>query len=94
MCLDKFAAALRLRWPWLERMDSSKIWAGSSNPCSEADMDIFYAATKITIGNGCKISFWDAPWLEGRKPKEIAPLIFECLKRKSWKINKSMEANV
>jgi hypothetical protein len=42
----------------------------------EKDIDIFYAATKINNGNGRKTPFWDAPWLDGRKPKEFAPLIF------------------
>jgi hypothetical protein len=44
-------------------------------------MDIFFAPTKITIGNGCKNSFWDAHWLEGRNPKDIASLIFVCSKK-------------
>jgi hypothetical protein len=39
------------------------------------DMNIFYAATHITIGNGCKTPFWEAPWLQGRKPKFFFPLI-------------------
>jgi hypothetical protein len=59
--LEKFATALRLRWPWLEWKDNTKIWAGSGNPCTELDMDIFYAATTISLGNGRKTSFWHAP---------------------------------
>jgi hypothetical protein len=70
--LDKFATALRLRWPWLEWKDESKIWAGTGNPCNEKDMEIFYAATTITLGNGRKTPFWHAPWLEGKRPKDIA----------------------
>jgi hypothetical protein len=38
-------------------------------------MEIFYAATAITLGNGRKTPFWHAPWVHGRMPKDIA-LIF------------------
>jgi hypothetical protein len=48
--LDKFATALRLRWPWLEWKSNDKIWVGSGNPCTDKDMDIFYATTTITLG--------------------------------------------
>jgi hypothetical protein len=71
--MDKFATALQLRWPWLEWKDNTKIWAGTGNPCNENDMQIFYAATTITLGNGRKTPFWHAPWLEGMMPKEIVP---------------------
>jgi hypothetical protein len=46
-------------------------------------MDIFSAVTTITLGNGKKTPFWQAPWLHGMKPIEIAPLIFEASKRKN-----------
>jgi hypothetical protein len=81
--LDKFAIALCLRWPWMEWTDPNKIQVGFGNPCSEEDMQIFYAATSITIGNGMKTPFWHAPWLNGRSPKDIAPTIFESSKRKN-----------
>jgi hypothetical protein len=93
MNLDKFATTLRLRWPWLEWKDSSKIWAGSKSPCSKENMEVFYAATTIAVGNGRKTPFWEAPWLDGRKPKGIAPLIFASSKRKSWNVNKVLEDN-
>jgi hypothetical protein len=53
-------------------------------------MDIFYAATAITLGNGKKTPFWHAPWLQGRKPIDIAPLIFVASKRKNWKVSQAL----
>jgi hypothetical protein len=48
-------------------------------------MDIFYAATTISVGNGQRMPFWDALWLGGRKPKDIDPLIYSPTKEKSGK---------
>jgi hypothetical protein len=61
--LDMFATDLCLRWPWLEWKDNSKIWAGSENPYTDKDMEIFYSATIVYLGNGYKTLFWHAPWL-------------------------------
>jgi hypothetical protein len=43
----------------------------------EVDMNLFYAATTITIGNGEKTPFWEAPWLNESRPIDIEPLIFQ-----------------
>jgi hypothetical protein len=53
--------------------EPSKIWVGLGNPCDDMDMDLFYASTTITLGNGEKTPFWKAPWLNGLKPIDIAP---------------------
>ena len=80
---DNFARALRLKWLWFEWKEPSKLWVGLGNPCTEEDRDFFYASTSIIVGNGAKTPFWDSPWLLGRKPKDIAPLVFEASRRKN-----------
>ena len=83
---NKFTRALRLRWPWYEWKEPIKMCVGMGNPCDEEDLEFFYASTTIIVGNGAKTPFWDSPWLFGRKPKDIAPLIHEASTRKNWKV--------
>jgi hypothetical protein len=87
---EKFARDLRLRWPWYEWRHPTKLWVGMGNPCDEVDMDLFYASTSISLGNGKIASFWDSPWLNDTKPKYIAPLIYEASTRKRWKVNQAL----
>jgi hypothetical protein len=63
------------------------------NPWDKVDMDLSYASTTITIGNGKIASFWDSPWLNGSKHKDIAPLIYEASTRKKWKFHQALLAN-
>jgi hypothetical protein len=53
-------------------------------------MDRFFASTTITVGNGKIAPFWDSPWLNGRKPKNIDPLIYEVSTRTKWKVNQAL----
>jgi hypothetical protein len=43
------------------------------NPCNKDDMELFYALTSVTIGNGTKASFWDDSWVDGISTKILAP---------------------
>jgi hypothetical protein len=61
--LTKFASALRMRRLWHEWNDETKPWAGLGTPCTPQDKELFAAATRVTIGNGKKAQFWEAPWL-------------------------------
>jgi hypothetical protein len=88
--IDKFARALRLWWPWVKWKNKEKIWVGLGNPCTAEDMEFFYAASTITVGSGGKASFWETPWLDVKKLKEIALLNFLASKKK-WSIKKAME---
>jgi hypothetical protein len=66
------------------------VWA---NPCVVADMELFYVITKISLGNGNIAPFWDSPWLNGRNPKDIAPLVPETSTHKKWKVKQAMHNN-
>jgi hypothetical protein len=91
--MDKFARALRLRWPWLVWKDAERAWVDLGHPCDEEDMALFYECTSITVGNGQRASFWHSPWLGGRKPKDIAPSIFAISKHKNDTIHRALDLN-
>jgi hypothetical protein len=82
-----------MRWLWHEWNDETKPWAGLGTPCTPQDKELFAVATRVTIGNGKKVQFWEAPWLDGRRPKDIAPLIFKDSKRRKCTVSKAMENN-
>jgi hypothetical protein len=56
-------------------------------------MELFYAATVITLGDGKKTPFWHAPWLHGKRPIDVAPLIYESSKRKSWRVAQALDGD-
>ena len=91
--LEKFATALRLRWLWYEWADPPKTWAGTGTPCNDDDRDLFAAATTVSVGNGCKAKFWESSWLNGMRPKDIAPKIFDLSKKKSTSVQKALLNN-
>jgi hypothetical protein len=80
--LHKFARALRLRWLWQEWTAPEKAWVGMEVPCDDANRLLFANFTRITLGDGAKASFWHSGWLQGRRPKDIAPLLYAKSARK------------
>jgi hypothetical protein len=85
--LENFGRALRLRWLWQEWVDEFKPWAGAELSCNETDRLLFNSSTIITIGDGAKAHFWHNSRLEGEAPRNLAPHLFELVKRK----NKSVQ---
>jgi hypothetical protein len=46
------------------------------------DRHLFNAATRVTLGDGLKVSFLSSSWLNGQTLQGIAPQIFQASKRK------------
>lgn len=80
--LEKFARVLRLRWLWHEWKSPDKAWVGSGTPCDDTDKLLFATTTTIKIGDGATTSFWESAWWEGRRLKDVAPLVYAQLQRK------------
>jgi hypothetical protein len=38
---------------------------------------LFFSSTWIQVGNGKTTPFWEAKWLFGAAPKELAPNLFQ-----------------
>jgi hypothetical protein len=62
-------------------------------PCTEHDKLLFAACTTITLGDEHKASFWSLGWLQGRRPKDIAPLLFGKSKKKNRMVAEALHDN-
>ena len=63
-------------------------WLRNAN--DEADRNLFNAATRVTVGNGLKASFWGSSWLDGLPAKVIAPDLLRASKRKNRKVHDAL----
>lgn len=80
--LDKFGRALWLRWLWQEWTKDDKPWIGSELPCRKEDRQLFYSST-TSMWEMSKRKFWHLSWLEGIDPRNLAPHLFQLVKRKT-----------
>ena len=53
---------------------------------NDVDRQLFRVSTIVTIGNGEKAEFWEASWLQGRAPRDIAPSLYKLAWRKHLKV--------
>lgn len=89
--LDRFSHALRLRWLWYEWTTPEKPWVGTETPNDDVDRQLFNAATRVTIGEGRKASFWSSSWLNGTLHKDLVPLIFKAYRRKNRRVQDALK---
>ena len=61
------------------------------NPCDSTDRELFFAATTITVGDGRTTRLWYSPWLEGKKPKNIAPLVLASSSNKNKSVKEATQ---
>jgi hypothetical protein len=74
---DCFGRALRLRWMWFN-WDSQDIpWKGLAKFQDKTDRTLFFASIVIEINDSSSTPFWEARWVNGVSPKELAPNLFD-----------------
>jgi hypothetical protein len=90
--------ALRVRWCWLRRTDSSRPWQGLPALNDPEANDVFQSLAVFRVGDGESILFCTDRWINGRSAGDIAPevtalvptrrsyarKVSEALQDKSW----------
>lgn len=71
-------------------MHDSKPWVGSDLPCNKADRLLFNASTIVTVGDGQKARFWHNSWLEREVPRNLAPHLFQLVRRKNRTVQEEL----
>jgi hypothetical protein len=57
--------ALRLRWLWLDRVDSDNTWSGYFFRADRSAHAFFEALVTVQVGDGSRALFWSDRWLNG-----------------------------
>jgi hypothetical protein len=89
--LDKFSRALRLRWLWYNWNQVDRPWKHLLRVSDHSDRQLFFLSTIISLGNGQDTPFWEAKWLNGMAPKEVAPNLFEVARYKKRYVKTEMQ---
>ena len=63
-------------------------------PCTEDDRHFFAAATTVLVGNGRTAQFWNSSWLNGLRPRDIAPDLFNLSRKKNSSVHQAMTNNL
>jgi hypothetical protein len=85
--LEKFNRALRLRWLWYNWEPEERHWKNLFRLHDPTDRAIFFASTYIHIGDGKATPFWEAKWLHGVAPKDMAPTLFKIARYKKRSVH-------
>jgi hypothetical protein len=73
-------------------MERSKPWPGMHIDMNTVETALFDACTTLVLGDGKTTSFWEGRWLQGNKPKALAPALFRLASRKNQTVAQGLEA--
>jgi hypothetical protein len=74
--LEKFSRALRMSWLWHRWDSQDKPWKHLLKISDSTDRQLFFCSSEVQVGNGRTTPFWEARWLNGFAPRELAPNLY------------------
>jgi hypothetical protein len=89
--LENFGRVLRLRWMWFKWDELDMPWKHMLQHHDSTDRALFFASTVITVGNGKNTPFWEARWLNGVSPRELAPNLYNQAHFKHRTVHKELQ---
>ena len=84
--LARTSLALRTRWLWFSRTDSTRAWAGLDLQFTGEERAFFFASTTMQLGNSTEALFWEDRWIGERSVCEIAPLLYARIPKRRRKL--------
>jgi hypothetical protein len=84
--LKELGWALRMRWFWLEKTDSSHPWSALPVQVPDKTHAFFVIAMQTEIGDGANTLFWSDRWLNGHRVADIAPRLLAVIPKR--RVNK------
>jgi hypothetical protein len=91
--LENFGRALRLRWLWHSWDEQERPWKPLLKIADRSDRDLFFASTSFEVGDGALTPFWEACWLNGKAPRNIAPNLYGQVRFRFRSVQKELKNN-
>jgi hypothetical protein len=90
--LKSLGLALKVRWPWLKKVEPNKPWASLPLQISKEMKCLLSMAVTTEVGDGANTLFWEDRWLAGKNIQDIAPLVYALFSKRTAARRSVLEA--